>query len=252
MKQVDRSFPLPYFVVSKDFKIQSYSREAKDIFGEYENILDLMDEDSHRKVKEWVTPKVTKATLEVHVKPLEQEADLLTADMYVNWENELFAEIIFLIKDKKLSNVTHILQKLRTRLDDTNFELLKEKEKLEEVIELNNQLSAPFITLDGETALVPLFGQITAQKMYAIENHLLASSRESGVDHLMFDFTGVSILEEDGIHVFLNVIASLFHMGSEITFIGIKPQIAQSLNDVNLPSKINFMGSLQAAVAKYC
>ncbi|TGB02234.1 STAS domain-containing protein [Halobacillus salinus] len=252
MKQVDRSFPLPFFVINKNFTIQSFSKEAATLIGERENLLDVFDEESIMKVKDWVTPEIQKAAIEVHLKALDEEEDLLTADLYVKWNNDMYAEVIVMVKDHKLTKITRTLNQLRSRLNHTNFELLEEKEKLEEAVEQNNQLSAPFIVLNEETALVPLFGDITEEKMYTIESQLLKSSQQSEVDQLLFDFTAVGELHRSGVSVLLDVITSLFYMGADIIFIGVQPAQAKQLKEMNLPSEIKFLSSLQMAIQKYC
>lgn len=55
---------------------------------------------------------------------------------------------------------------LRSRLNATDFELLEEKEKLEEDISHGNRLSAPFIRLTSDTALVPLKGALLIEDTF--------------------------------------------------------------------------------------
>jgi len=252
MKQVERVFPLPYYRINKNFYIYAYSKEACDLHGMKEHLLDIFDEASLSKVKETVKPEIQKASLEVHLKPLDKQDSIKTADMYVSWENDLYAEVLLHVKDERLSKVTQTLTQLRSRLNDTNFELLEEKEKLEEAIEQSNRLSAPFIVLSLDTAMIPLFGDITKEKMHAVEDSLLKSSQREGIDRLLFDFTAVGEFNRDGIHVLTDMMKSLFYMGAEIIMIGIQPHQAKLLNDFKLPLEINYMHSLQQAVAKYC
>ncbi|MBA2175716.1 STAS domain-containing protein [Halobacillus locisalis] len=251
MKLVDRSYPLPFFTINKNHSIYSYSKEAKELFGEPKNLLEILDEDSVEKMKEWVTPDIHKASLEVHVKSQQEGVDLLTVDLHVKWDNDLYGEVLLIVKDEKLTKVTRTLDQLRSRLNDTNFELLEEKEKLEEAVEQNNQLSAPFIVLNDQAALIPLFGDITEEKMYSVESQLLQQSQESEVDQLLFDFTAVGEMQRSGVHVLLNVITSLVYMGSEISFIGVQPAQAKQLKEINLPNEIQFLSSLQMALNKY-
>ncbi|RWZ54924.1 STAS domain-containing protein [Halobacillus fulvus] len=252
MKQAEHGFPLPFYKINKNLKIEAYSQEALDLFGDQENLLNIFDEASVAKVKDWVRPEKEKVLVEAHLRPVMDQKQPLTADLAVKWENDLHAEVLLLIKDEKLTKVTRTLNQLRTRLNDTNFELLEEKEKLEEAIEQNNQLSAPFIHLDHETALIPLFGELTEEKVYTIESHLLFTSQQSGVDRLLFDFTAVGDLEREGVQVFINVIHSLFYMGSEVIFIGVRPHHAKDLKDMELPAKVKFMNSLEQAIQRYC
>ncbi|WP_173915717.1 STAS domain-containing protein [Halobacillus sp. Marseille-Q1614] len=252
MKQADRSFPLPFYVINKNFYVQSYSKQAKDLWGEPDSLLEIIDEESKNKIKKWVAPELHQTALEVHLKPFNAEPDPITADMYVTWNNDLYAQVIFLIKDEKLRKVTKTLNNLRSRLNDTNFELLEEKEKLEEVIDQNNRLSAPFIELTQDTALIPLFGDLSEEKMRAVENNLLVSSQKEDMDRLLFDFTAVGEMDREGVHVLTNMMTSLFYMGLDIIIIGVKPVQAKHLHEMEIPSQVNFMNSLQQAIDKYC
>ncbi|MGP4077957.1 STAS domain-containing protein [Halobacillus sp. K22] len=252
MKQVDRTFPLPYYRINKNFIIYAYSKEAGDLHGVKEYLLDIFDDSSHAKIKDSVKPEIQKASLEVHLKPVNEQDTIKTADMYVSWENDLYAEVLLHVKDEELSKVNQTLTQLRGRLNETNFELLEEKEKLDEAIEQSNRLSAPFIVLSPDTATIPLFGDITTEKMYAVEESLLKSSQREGIDRLLFDFTAVGEFNREGIRVLSDMMKSLFYMGLDISIIGIQPHQAKELNELKLPPEINYMHSLQQAVAKYC
>ncbi|GGF32283.1 hypothetical protein GCM10010954_34370 [Halobacillus andaensis] len=252
MKQAERSFPLPYFKINKNFIVQSFSKEASILCGTPENLLDIVDEESVDKVKKWVSPDLHNSALEIHLKPLNGEVEPLTADMYVTWNNDLYAEVIVMVKDEKLTKVTNTLHQLRSRLNETNFELLEEKEKLEEAIEQNNKLSAPFIELTNDTALIPLFGDLTSEKMQTVEDYLLQSSQKEDIDRLLFDFTAVGEMNREGVHVLANMMTSLFYMGTEIIVIGVKPKQAKQLYELDVPLEVKFLHSLQQAISKYC
>ncbi|WP_281976006.1 STAS domain-containing protein [Halobacillus litoralis] len=252
MKRVDRSFPLPFFIINKKFIIQSYSQEAETMFGERENFLDVFDEDSMDKIRKWVTPDIKKLSLESHLKPLGEAISPITCDVHVNWKNDLYAEVLVITKDAQLTKVTKTMDQLRSRLNDTNFELFEEKEKLEEAIQQSNRLSAPFIQLTSDTALVPLFGDITEDKMFTVEDHLLHSSQIGETERILFDFTGVGELIHEGTYVLKNIMTSLYYMGAEVVITGVRPDHVKNFQAMQFPSKINFMNSLQQAIRKYC
>jgi rsbT co-antagonist protein RsbR len=252
MKLVDAVFPLPFYTINKNYKIQSYSKEAQMIFGEKDNLLDVLDEASVRKVKNWVSPEHPKSHIEVHVKAERADADVLTADLVVKWENDLHAEVMLIVKDERLKKVTHTMNQLRSRLHDTNFELLEEKEKLELAMEQNNKLSAPFIELDQETALIPIFGHLTVEKIYTIEHHLLHVSQQAETDRLLFDFTAVGEFDDEGVKSFLGLMDAISLMGMGIIFIGVRPNQAQQLKKFPISKNIRFLHSLQMAISKYC
>ncbi|SFJ42071.1 rsbT co-antagonist protein RsbR [Halobacillus dabanensis] len=252
MKRVNRTFPLPYFTINKNFIIQAYSEEAEKTFGSTENLLDIVDEESLPKIRKWVVPDVRKLTLEIHLKPFESEGNPLTCDLHVNWQNDLYAEVLIIMKDAQLLKVTKTMDQLRSRLDDTNFALLEEKEKLEEAIQHGNRLSAPFINLTCDTALVPLFGQITVEKMYAVEEELLQSSQDDEIDRILFDFTAVGEMDPEGTRVLKDIMSSLFYMGVSVVVVGLQPKQVKNFHVLQFPSQISFLNSLQQAIQKYC
>jgi rsbT co-antagonist protein RsbR len=224
MKRVNHTFPLPYFTINKNFIIQSYSEEAEKIFSQVENLLHVFDEESVPKIKKWVVTEIQKLTLETHLKPFDSHENPVTCNLHVSWQNDLYAEILIIMKDDQLVKVSKTMDQLRSRLNDTNFALLEEKEKLEEAIQHGNRLSAPFISLSYDTALVPLFGKITVEKMYAIECQLLQSSQDEEIDRILFDFTAVGEMEQEGTQVLKKIMTSLFYMGVKVVIVGLQPK----------------------------
>ncbi|WP_163528853.1 STAS domain-containing protein [Halobacillus ihumii] len=251
MNQVDPAFPLPQLIINKNYKIKSFTEEAKEIFGQPSDLLELVDEDSILKVKQWVTPEHAKASLEVLVRPPSYSSTPLTVDMHVVWEGELYAHVLIILKDEKLTKITNTLSQLRTRLNDTNLELLEEKEKLEEAMHQNNRLSAPFIKLTEESGLVPLFGDLNNDKIRAIEDSLLYTVRTKDVDRVLIDFTAVGDMQQEGIAGLKQIMTSLFYMGTELIIIGIQPRQAMLLHRMDAPLQVIYMNSLEQALDKY-
>ncbi|MFG6119604.1 STAS domain-containing protein [Thalassobacillus sp. B23F22_16] len=252
MKQVDEFFSVPYLLITKQFEILQYSTEVEDIFVMHHNFLKMCDEESVHKVRKEVVPGKSKNKIEINLVPSSANHDLLLVDLYVNWKNDLHAEMMILPKDQGMLDVTASLGQLRSRLNTTNFELLEEKEKLQEAMAENNRLSAPFIELSSTTALVPLFGDLNAEKINAVGDELLTSAQQSDIETILFDLTAVGEIEQDGVIAFQGVVQSLAYMGMEIVVIGVKPDHAQRINDLQLKLGLKFLRSLQQAIRKYC
>ncbi|MFQ3544798.1 STAS domain-containing protein [Halobacillus rhizosphaerae] len=252
MKQVDYPFPLPYYTVNRNFTIQTYSKEAFELAGVQQNLLDIIDPESHNKLRDWVSADghLARSPLEINLVPLKDSEQLQTADVYLGWDNDLYAQVMILVKDKKLAKVTHSLQQLRTRLEDTNFELMEKKEELEKVIEQNNHLSAPFIKLTNRRALVPLFGNLTQEKMNAVSNHLLSTAQKESAEVILFDFTAVGEVNKESIEILIRLMTSLFYMGGRIVALGVKPEHAKLLHREDFPARLQFMNSVEQALIK--
>ncbi|MBM7551282.1 rsbT co-antagonist protein RsbR [Thalassobacillus pellis] len=252
MRQVEHFFPLPFIRIDKHYNIQCYSPEMAELTRLSANLLDLLDEGSISKVQKGIIPSVPKTKMEVNLNAVDYGDAPILIDLFANWINDLQADIILMEKGEGIRGISDSLQQLRTRLQATNFELLEEKDKLQKSIEINNRLSAPFIELTEETALIPLFGDISVEKLYAIESNTLDAVQQTGIDCVLFDFTAVGELNGDGVHVLQKLVQSIIYMGVEVAVVGIKPSQAKRINELGASMDIRHIGSLQQAIKQFC
>ncbi|WP_347862453.1 STAS domain-containing protein [Salimicrobium sp. PL1-032A] len=243
MKRADNVFPLPYFEIDANWNIREYSAEAEELFGLPFHFSDIVDMETKEKAKEWLHPKHEKAKLEMNL--WKKDGDVLLADTYITWKNDLFAEVLLVPKDTQVDKVATRLQAIQTELTKTKLELVEEKERAEAVTEHNNRLSAPFISLTEESALVPLFGDLSHRKIRSIEQHLLEDVRDSEADLILFDFTAVGNIEKEGFELLAGLMKALSHMGLEITVIGLHPRHVPHVYKWALPTGVRFMQSLE-------
>ncbi|WP_028783621.1 STAS domain-containing protein [Thalassobacillus devorans] len=252
MKLVENIFSVPYLIINRQYEVLYFSKEVEEITDLSSNFLELVDEGSISKVQEEVSPAKNKNKVEINIYQGERKLDPLLIDLYIHWKNDLQAELLLIPKDQRISDITVSLGELRSRLSNTNFELLEEKEKLQEAIDENNRLSAPFIELSSTTALVPLFGDLNDEKMYTISDNLLEAAQQADKETILVDLTAVGDIHHDGIVVFQNIVQSLSYMGIEIVVIGVNPDHAQKINQLQLKLGLRFISSLHKAIQKYC
>ena len=246
MKQAEGFFGVPYLVINKNFDIQHYNKELEDVVGLSQNFLNMLDESSVKKVQHEVTPSKRKNRLEVTLLSPVKESMLF--DLYIVWKNDLQATMMLIPKDEHLMAISASLARLQERLNSTNFELLEEKEKLQESIETNYRLSAPFIKISPDTAVIPLFGDINHKKMEVISEPILQKVQQADVERLLFDFTAVGDFENAGMEAFGNIVRSLIYMGHEIVIIGVTPDQARKINEWKIKLPLKFISSLQQAI----
>ncbi|WP_169910942.1 STAS domain-containing protein [Evansella clarkii] len=241
--------PVSAVVIDRNFKILHATSEAAALLGKVDTFLSAVEEGSHAKVKKWVKPEQEKITLEANL--VTEQGEVIAAELAVGWGNELYGEIVIFEKQSSINEVTGQLANLRERLSETNFELLSEKEKLEEALQENNRLSAPYIQITDDVALIPLYGDLNESKMNVIQANVLASSNEQSSETLLFDFTAVGSIEASGVKMLKKMFASLCYMGNEVLITGVKPDQAKRLHELDIKLHIEFIHSLKSAVRKF-
>lgn len=250
MRLVNNQMPLPYFKIDKKYHIIDYSPEAMEAFSFQSSILDFVEEGSKSKVEKWVTHTEPKHAIELNV--VMKDGGISLADAYVNWMNDLHAEVILMEKQKQNEGVQSMLQRLQERLNETDFALLEEKEKVEETLRENYQLSAPCIRLTNQTSFVPLFGNLNEQKMSFVKNQILHSAHSKESERMLFDFTAVGEITSEGFTQLQDVFTSIEYMGKSIIVIGVKPPHARQIHQFKMHTTTTFLHSLEQAIHQYC
>lgn len=249
MRQVHDQLPIPFVTIDRKFYILEYTPEANELLDLNPSFLESVDKDSHDKVIKWVNPDAGKVNIEIN---MEKGSEVFLIDLYVHWKNDLQAEVIMMPKYEENNHVSGMLEKLQKRLNDTNFELLEEKDKLEAAVDQNNRLSAPYIGLTTDTALIPLFGDLDERKLFAIKEQVLQEVHHYNHDRVLFDFTGVGAFNSEALHLLRDIFTSLLYMGKEVVIIGVKPDQARKLNEMSIQMNLQYMHSLQKAIEKFC
>ena len=141
----DLSLPLPYLELAKSGLIVDYSELAREIFDfSTDCFIDLVDEESRPKLARAMACDGEIQHIEVIIATRKNALELF--DLHIN--NSEGGHII-LLSSKQKTNAHYIekIQELQNRLSNTDFELLEQKEALEEALERLDKLSGPFISL---------------------------------------------------------------------------------------------------------
>lgn len=242
--------PVPYLQINLEGELTGWSREATDIFGLLDGltISELVDEDSHGKLNEFIFAKAA-TDVEVNMKTAEQPLALFS--LRVKWDGNGTGHLIALPADKGNEELVSRLISLQSRLRNTDFELFEKKEQLEEAINRLNQLSGPFIPISDKLALVPLFGDLTAEKMDAITANIIHSAYQGSYDKILFDFNGTGTITDSGTQKLHNLFQTLTYMTDPtITIIGINPSQAKQLHQHGQSWPAQFQSTLRKVLER--
>jgi rsbT co-antagonist protein RsbR len=252
MQFFNHALPLAFLKADRNGKIISYStiaRETFDLSGGH--LKGIIDEESIEKLIQYSwEPGLDPVKLELNMKT--RETPLCLFEVHIQWDSEGHANMLFVPKDSSNEGLMDKLMQLQQRLASTDFELLEKKEELEEVLIRLNQLSGPFIPLSETLCLIPLFGDITADKINVISESCLKAVFAGEYDEILFDLTAVGEIEGKGIEKFTQLIKTLnFMTGSIIKLIGIKPNLAEVLNNYKLDEWVQIDQSLKQVLNVY-
>ncbi|CEG28823.1 hypothetical protein [Bacillus sp. B-jedd] len=242
--------PVPYVRINPDGDIIGWSREAGGIFGLLDGltISQLVDEESHGKLNEFIFAKAD-AVVEVNMKTVEQPLALFS--LRSKWDGNGTGHVVALPADKANEELVSRLTSLQSRLRNTDFELFEKKEQLEGAMNRLNQLSGPFIPISEKLALVPLFGDLTAEKMEAITANVIHSAYKGSYDNILFDFNATGLITDSGTQKLHNLFQTLTYMTSPtITIIGINPTQAKQLHQHGQSWPAQFQSTLQKVLEK--
>lgn len=115
--------------------------------------------------------------------------------------------------------------------------------------DLINELSSPVIKLQGNSALLPLIGDIDTARAKIILENTLDQCVEQGVSSLCIDFSGVAIMDTMVANELFNLIKALKLIGVRTTLSGIRPEIAQTAVQLGLKFEdVSILPSLSQAL----
>ncbi|MGI2327576.1 STAS domain-containing protein [Planococcus sp. YIM B11945] len=237
-------WPLPFFKLTRDFSILGSSGQALSLFGESPVFTGLLDEGSRQKAVEFLHPgqdgkKSVELTFQL------PDGKLLLMDVYCKWQNSEIAHVIAIPKDRQFERVSKQLAHLRTRLNETNYDLLMEKERTDELLKRVQELSAPCIRLGRKQILIPMFGRIDPKKMEIITPLILATVYEADPNKAIFDLTAMDEICPDGLVHLHSLFQSLSIMGVHVFITGVQPKHAKRLHELNTSLHATFTTSLE-------
>ncbi|AQQ54015.1 STAS domain-containing protein [Planococcus lenghuensis] len=236
-------WPLPVLKITRDFTIQDRSLEAEKILVPAASFLDLLDEDSRQKAENLLPKGLPGKGIELNF--LGRGEERFAADVHVNWNDEETATLVIVPHAESHRRIAGQFTSLRQRLNETNYDLLLEKMKVDELVKRVRELSAPLIRLDRSRMLIPLFGDLTVEQMAAVQEKVLSDTYASGATKIILDFTAVDLIDNSGLQEFNSLLQSLSLMGTSVTLTGLHPDHARRLNELDVHLGITYASSLQ-------
>jgi rsbT co-antagonist protein RsbR len=125
-----------------------------------------------------------------------------------------------------------------------------QEEALQQQAQLIAELSTPLIPIHDRVVLMPLIGQMDANRAQKIMETLLAGVATNHADYAILDITGMPVVDTQVAHALVQAARAIRLLGTEIIITGIRPEVAQSLVGLGADlSDIVARGTLQSGIA---
>ena len=127
-------------------------------------------------------------------------------------------------------------------------QLLSEIEQQREVI---RDLSVPILPISNNALVMPLVGALDETRLMHMQEQALRMLEHSRARHLLLDITGVPLVDSQIAQGLINVTQAARLLGAEVSLVGIRPEVAQTIVGLGLDlSDIHTHSELQSALAR--
>ncbi|MFD1031272.1 STAS domain-containing protein [Metaplanococcus flavidus] len=242
------SWPLPAYQLNNKLEIVESSEAADSMFGKTNNFLELLDEGSIAKARNFLQSSNISGPVELDFKF--SEGNLKLCDLFCKRDSEFILNVIVVPKDDRVSKIADQLSNLRSRLQETNYDLLQEKEQTDKLLQRVNELSAPTIELGEGNLLIPLFGDLDSAKIEAIRDHILKDVYEKNAETVILDLTAMDKISPEGMEYLSSLFQTFKVMGIGNIITGINPHHAKELHAIRSTIDMHFEASLAKVLSE--
>ncbi|QSX24172.1 STAS domain-containing protein [Priestia megaterium] len=111
------------------------------------------------------------------------------------------------------------------------------------------ELSVPVVPITKGIAILPLIGEIDTERATLLLEETLKKANELKLSHLLFDLSGVMIVDTMVAHQIFKIVDALGLLGVKTMLIGIRPEVAQTMIQLGIDfSKITIKANLEQAL----
>ncbi|WP_422123814.1 STAS domain-containing protein [Planococcus sp. X10-3] len=242
------SLPLPTFQLNSELEIVGASETAHSMFGKAKSFLELLDAGSVSKARDFLQTSNFSGPVELNFKNSDGSSKL--CDLHCRWHSEFVLNVIAVPKDDNVSKIAAQLSSLRNRLNDTNYDLLLEKERADKLLQRVSELSAPTIELGNGHLLIPLFGDLDSAKIESIRDQILRDVYETQAETVILDLTAMGNISPEGMSYLNSLLQTFKIMGISNIITGVNPDHAKHLHALRATIGMRFEASLAKVLSE--
>lgn len=141
------------------------------------------------------------------------------------------------LRDSLETTVAERTASLQTALDEVahrEARLAQTLADLRSSQETIQELSAPVIPVLPGVLVVPLIGAIDSMRAAVMTEHVLSNIENRQTQAIIFDVTGVPIIDTQVAQVMLRTATAAQLLGTRVLLVGIRPEVAQTMVALNI------------------
>ncbi|MGD6792298.1 STAS domain-containing protein [Sutcliffiella horikoshii] len=110
-------------------------------------------------------------------------------------------------------------------------------------------LSVPLVPIFDDMAVLPLIGEVDAERTSRVIEHTLTEAAKGELEHIIIDLSGLARIDSRSVENLMLISNSLKLVGVRITYTGIRPDLAKKVNLLQYTFKDNtFKSTLKQAI----
>ncbi|MDH2363863.1 STAS domain-containing protein [Priestia megaterium] len=111
------------------------------------------------------------------------------------------------------------------------------------------ELSVPVVPITKGIAILPLVGEVDTERATLLLEETLKKANELKLSHMLFDLSGVMIVDTMVAHQIFKIVEALSLLGVKTILIGIRPEVAQTMIQLGIDfSQITIKANLEQAL----
>lgn len=143
------------------------------------------------------------------------------------------------------------IKQARDALEAAHQQTLEQLEIIQRQQEAIRELSVPVLPVSRDTLVMPLVGALDSARLLQVQKQALERLAATRARRLLLDITGVPVVDSHVAQGLIRVVQAARLLGAEVTLIGIRPEVAQSIVGLGVNLRdIRTSSNLQNALAQ--
>jgi rsbT co-antagonist protein RsbR len=175
----------------------------------------------------------------------------VTSNDEIGLLQQTFNRMAAIIRRQTRDLETHYqeMKEARDALEAVHQQAVEQLAMIQRQQEAIRELSVPVLPVSRDTLVMPLVGALDSARLLQVQEQALERLAATRARRLLLDITGVPIVDSHVAQGLIRVVQAARLLGAEVTLIGIRPEVAQSIVGLGIDlNGIRTCSDLQSAL----